>query len=57
MEIRLPEDKRYRLRQMLIQTLHRKKIQLKELESLIVKNFAPWLKPQPTTEPEHLLII
>ena len=41
MEVRLPEDKLYKLRQLLIQTVHRKKIQLKELQSLIgLLNFA-----------------
>ena len=41
MDVRLPENKLYRLRQLLIQKVHRKKIQLKELQSLIgVLNFA-----------------
>ena len=41
MEVRLPEDKLYKLRQLPIQAVHRKKIQLKELQSLIgLLNFA-----------------
>ena len=41
MEVQLPENKPFRLRQLLIQTVYRKKIQLKELRSLMgLLNFA-----------------